>query len=619
MASYKERIRSGWRWFARAMRTPRGRAVLDAYVAKFAPWAILIFALIYYGNYFRAGMNLGGEGGTTAVLAVRLMEGQLPIIDTFLGYNLMWFYPVVWLFELVGPNYLALQLYFFVLCTLAALLGYAVVRRATGEAWFALLVIIPLVLIPGPLFRNYQAFLANLNMFVLLAAFVVESKSPKVRWLWYLASGVSIGLTYLVRIELGIFFSIIWLALIVLHPFARERQVLAWSMESLGAFATGAVVIVGLQGGMYLHADARGFGQEFAGQYPAAVNHLKYQFRKHFEETDAIEPVSAGVLPAIEGPRAGWLPTSRVVLAAVDDGTLGREGFEVFFDPETSLGDRAFVLLTYLPIGFAVVVFIAGTSVLIYGIIAGSSCHRRGGLIPLVTLGSALTLFPQFFFFRPDTPHLSEFMIPFIICLACTGWLFTSWAWHRSRPALSSAMLFDLAAFLLVVLHFISSFPKESSGSVAADHKRGYEFAGQNVTNVRLTSWEIEEVEGIYDQVMTYSDEGDWVICLPYSPTVNFMTDRPSYLHNLYVDNATAPRGWVKETIGEFETRNPAVVLIDNRDINGTEESRFRNWAQPVYSYLLENYVYVGTFNWSDLFVHPDRYRERSKSSTGTP
>jgi len=612
MAKVKERLAEGWSWFAKAMRTPRGRAVLDAHVARFAPWGILIFALIYYGNYFRAGMNLGGEGGTTAVIAMRLMEGQLPIVDTFLGYNLMWFYPVVWMFEAIGPNYLALQLYFFVLCTLAALLGYAAVKRATGDAWFAFLVIVPLVLIPGPLFRNYQAFLANLNMFVLLAAFVIDSRTPRNRWLWYGAAAFSIGLTYLVRIELGIFFTIIWLGLIVLHPLGRERHFVGWMAEAVGALIVGAVIIVGMQGAMYLHADSRGFGKEFAGQYPGAIEHLRYQFESHFTQVSPAETHRASLIPNLPPTKEIPLPgLSATRVVAAPDGTLGRTSFDVFFDPDTSFAGRTFVLLTYVPIGFAVVIFVVAAAVLAYGILTRSTRHRRGGLIPLVTLGSALTLFPQFFFFRPDTPHLAEFMSPFILCLACSGWLFTSWAWHRSRPALSAALLFDVAALALVVLHFISSFPKESSGSVAADHKRGYEFQGQNYTHVRLTSWELQEVSGIYEVIMKYSGEDDWVICLPYSPTVNFMTDRRSYLRNLYIDNATAPRGWIQEQIQEIEEKKPAVVLIDNRDINGTKASRFRNWAQPVYDHLVDNYVYLGTFNWSDMFVHPERYREK--------
>lgn len=609
MSSWPEKLRAGGAAFVDAWKTPGGRARLDRRLAKLVPWILLIFAVIYYGNYFRAGLNLGGEGGTTAVLAMRLLEGQRPIVDTFLGYNLLWFYPVAGLFKLTGPNYLVLQLYFFVLCTLAALLGYAVVKRSTGAAWFGLLVMIPLVLIPGPIFRNYQAFLANLNLFVLIAAFVVESKTPWHRWRWYAVAGISIGVTLLTRIELGLFFIVIWLGLLLLHPFGRLRHTGRYAAEGVGAFAVGGLLILLLQFGMYLHADARGFGREFLGQYPAAVDHMAYQLRTHFTEPAAAIPATSGSLL----PIARSLEPARPLpdpLLAVADGTLERSSFDQFFDPETPLGDRAMVLLTYAPVLFTFLILVGGGLALAQAIVAGDPVGRRHALVPLVSLGSALTLFPQFFFFRPDTPHLAEFLSPFIVCLACTGWIFTGWAWKRGQAPLAAALLFNVGALLVVILHFISSFPKESSGSVAADHKRGYEFRGENGTHVRLTSWELEEVQGIYDVIMRYSQPEDWVVALPYSPTVNLMTDRRSYLHNLYIDNATAPPHWRDETIAEFEKYRPAVVLIDNRDINGTEESRFRNWAFPVYRYLLDHYVYVGTYDWSDLFVHPDNYRD---------
>ena len=85
---------------------------INSLIAKWGWILILGFALCYYGLYYRTGLNLGGEGGTNGVLALRLMEGQRPIVDTFLGYNLMWFYPLVGLFYLTGPDYLAMKVFF---------------------------------------------------------------------------------------------------------------------------------------------------------------------------------------------------------------------------------------------------------------------------------------------------------------------------------------------------------------------------------------------------------------------------------------------------------------------------------------------------------------------------
>ena len=94
---------------------------------------VAIFAAIYYSLYYRSGLNFSGEGGTVAIVALRLLDGQRPIVDTFLGYNVMWFYPVAWLFKLTGPDYTALRLFFFAICTVTGLLAFFIVRRVTGQ------------------------------------------------------------------------------------------------------------------------------------------------------------------------------------------------------------------------------------------------------------------------------------------------------------------------------------------------------------------------------------------------------------------------------------------------------------------------------------------------------
>ena len=48
------------------------------------PLVLLVIALGYYSCYALSGLDLGGEGGTTAVYAQRLLEGQPPFVDTFL-------------------------------------------------------------------------------------------------------------------------------------------------------------------------------------------------------------------------------------------------------------------------------------------------------------------------------------------------------------------------------------------------------------------------------------------------------------------------------------------------------------------------------------------------------
>jgi len=80
-------------------------------------------------------------------------------------------------------------------------------------------------------------------------------------------------------------------------------------------------------------------------------------------------------------------------------------------------------------------------------------------------------------------------------------------------------------------------------------------------------------------------------------PGYNLMTNRRTYERNVYVDNATRSTHWSEEAIQEFATKRPAVVIIDDRKINGVDGSRFSQWAAKAYAYLQQNYTRVGRFD----------------------
>jgi hypothetical protein len=85
---------------------------------------------------------------------------------------------------------------------------------------------------------------------------------------------------------------------------------------------------------------------------------------------------------------------------------------------------------------------------------------------------------------------------------------------------------------------------------------------------------------------------------------LNVLTDRPSYQHKLYADNATETAEFSKKAIEDLEKNDPAVVVVNNRDINKTEISRFKNWASPFYEYLKGKYILEGTyFSQVEVFV----------------
>ncbi|RYD75175.1 MAG: hypothetical protein EOP84_18715, partial [Verrucomicrobiaceae bacterium] len=132
-------------------------ATLRPWLTRREPWLILlvIVAVACFGSYYQHSLNFRDEGGTVVLGAKRILEGERPLVDVALGYNVLWYYPVVALFKVFGVSFVLLRIYCFALSTLAAVLGFLVVERVSRKAWFAFLVGVMLILVPGMTFKNY--------------------------------------------------------------------------------------------------------------------------------------------------------------------------------------------------------------------------------------------------------------------------------------------------------------------------------------------------------------------------------------------------------------------------------------------------------------------------------
>lgn len=574
--------------------------VAEMLLYKYGAWIVLLVALLYYAQYYRSGLNLSGEGGTTAVIAMRMLEGQKPISEIFLGYNVMWFYPVAWLFQITGPSYIALRIYFFVLCGITALLAFFVVRKCTNRGWYALLIAMGPLLIPGMIFRNYMGFLTLLNMLCLLQAYVFPQSTRLRQLLWMAAAGGAVGLTFLVRVELGLFFTIICLGLIVLYPFGWRAQI----RQRIPEAAAGLVLLVAMffatHTPVYLDAQKRGFATSFTEQYMGWVGLI----RAHAENKMA---------PPVLTPKpaeSAALPALKVETAAPSTGDEAAK--------ESGVDDLLYLAL-YLPIPISLLIIFPCAVLLLRALWQHNFALRTQTLALLITTGCSLTLFAQYFFFRPDTPHLSEFMVPFTVAMACAVWMAVQMVRHHS------SLLVKLvgSAFVLLclgdaALYFIGAYPKESAGTIAASRKRSHEFSAENDVRVLLKKKEVQEFKALYDVVMRYSGPDDYVVCYPYAPTVNFMTNRRSYEYNLYVDDLHHEKNFHHNTVQEMASLRPAVILIEDRDINKNGTSRFSNWAAQTYAHIRENYRYAGTFRRQEIYIRPDLY-DQSPQTLPTP
>ncbi len=602
-------------------------ARLDAWLRAWGPFLLLGFAFIYYAQYYRSGLNLGGEGGTVAVNAMRLNEGWLPIKDTTLNYNLLWFYPVAWLFDVTGPSYVALRIYFFALCTISGLLGFWIVRRVTGRGWMALATGLVILAIPGMMFRNYMGLLPLLNAWALLQAFVWPAQKGWRRWAWFAVAGWALGLTYLVRVDVGVFFTVIYGGVAALYSLGVRGEFLRRLPVAVGGALVLLLAALAIHAPFYADAQRRGFGPEFTNQYTTIWNLIVYEAGKRLPArspaskskpkasppSTTMQPVAA---PEYLPVRFKRTPKNWAQLATAE--RIKREEADRHGRPRQELHDlfeagsfyqAAFILALYLPILVAGVIFAGAGAALAWALGVRDAAGKEAALVCLVTLGAALTLFPQYFFFRPDTPHLSEFMIPFLVAMVCASF----YAWRGAARARSWLVWVPAGGFVALCaftesVFFYHSFPKESAGTIAANRKRHFEVMADNGVRVLVKRGEQARFQGLHDTIVRYSGPNDWVITYPYSPTINFMTNRRSYLKNLYIDNATAPRDFLRQTQAEIERYQPAVIVIDHRDINDTEFSRFRNWAAPTYEFIRHRYKLAGTFGENEVYVRSDKF-----------
>jgi hypothetical protein len=132
---------------------------------------------------------------------------------------------------------------------------------------------------------------------------------------------------------------------------------------------------------------------------------------------------------------------------------------------------------------------------------------------------------------------------------------------------------------------------------------RHTDFRGANGVDVLLNRGEFEEVSTLFSATVLNSTKKDYVVCYPYLPGVNFITARPTYQTSLYIDNVIGSSGWEQTEIAKIQKRRPAVIIIDDWKINGTEESRFSHWAVEMTKFIQSHYHLVAAINDKKIFA----------------
>jgi hypothetical protein len=596
---------------------------LSFFIARISPWfpvALFVFALVYYGSYAFSGLDLNGEGGTIAVIADRIRHGARPFADTFLGYNLLWFYPIVWLFRIFGPNFTAVRIFFFALSAVMALLAYRTVLRATGRPLLSLAVGIILTLIPGIQFRNYLPFFGVLDQMIILEAFGLPHRNQRTRLVWIVAATLLVSITFLVRIDLGLFFAAVLIGSAVAYSILGSGSL----RTRLQAMLAGVLLlpisfcVVHLPIGYY--AQARGFGDAFRSQYTGQIVDLNDRVMRLLPQPAASR---AAPLPARASPNPRLVQQSSEALTPTENNDRSNRPLPRWTDMFTSRWGktRILVFLIYYPLVAGLVVA-GGTLALAFGSLSTSSRQvlsvssaqgestlgRRAATDALtlgISLASAFTLFPQYFFFRPDPQHVSEMMCVFLVTIACS-WAIALDRLRSANQVLRGLLIAWLALCLLsVYLYCDYGLAVPWMGSIARKKPNEVWFKADNGVTALLTPVDAKESRELYETIIGHSNRNDYVICFPYAPTVNFMTNRRSYLYNLYVDNATRPADFDAKAIADIEKYRPAAILINDDPMNVVEASRFSVWAARTAAYIREHYRYAGTFRRNDVYLAP--------------
>lgn len=533
------------------------------------PLLLLILGALYHRLYADYGFNVADEG-SVALIAFKLFQGDVPQRDFVMGYGLMWYAPVVWLFKWCGPNFLLLKLYFHAVAIATALLAYFLVHRLTTRTWLAFLSAIVLILQPGAIHKSPIPFCVMLAM-IFLTRPDLNVTAFRVRPL--LAALGAVGVCTLIRTDMGLSALMLLIVLLGVHLVAFWNSLRQGKMR---------VLVVSLFG-LAIAALVWTFRHDFANWITMLWAH-----------GSGLKPAPAG---GLDDPN--WRPGTllpRIPLSAL----LQRDRLQI-----------AWCLLTYLPVVVLALTFL---------LVAVQTTMRwwRGNRVltqPLMTFaviyGMALTTFPQFWLFRPDLAHLGSFMPGYVILAALAIHGVLSWAVGDSaswkRRLIAASVVAILSAHLALYMWY--GFHLPGTGSCLIRSGRDRLFQAANGVRVHVNAFEHDNFTRIANIINQHATPSDYVICFPFAPGINFMTNRRTCIRELYVDDSllVSDPGWQARTIARIEKHQPPVILISDWALNGTEISRFRNWATTLVRHIEQHYTFLETIGDHRVYVRKSK------------
>ena len=554
--------------------------------------ALAVIGCVYYSLYYDYYFNWADEG-SVALIAEKLANGETPYVDVEPGYGILWFYPISILFKLFGVSFLVVRVWFIVLGFTAALLSYALLWRLTRHRVITFLTALLVLLLPGSGYKTYIPLLVIAGAYVLFLYDAKTLKSTIAPWLALTAAGAYFAIAFLIRGDIATAYVALFLlyhGLITLQASIRERdpkRFLLFPARFAGVLLIAAIVTTPLA----IHAREHGYVDGFLGQYTQFAKELISKLHARY-----VLPSTAVAMPSDEV--AGTL--------------LPRPNLRSLFWP----GHTQWVFLTYAPLLVPLVVcfylclnFLKRRS----SAVDFSEFLSESTYVIVLSIG-AFAAFPQFFVFRPDIFHLSEFIPGFIVLCGYVFFLMRtqvgatmtlSLDWRKGYYQLvlmraqvnaksTSAVILrgGYCIFVMLCLVYLVAYVRVYPEGVERREGRTNRLQISDRLDIHLNRIEHKILSGLSTIILQESGPDDYLLCFPYCPGINFITGRPTFQRHLYVDDSVlvSRPGWLSEMREEIVTKRPKIIVIWNWDINRTNISRFSVWAAPLYNFIGDRY-----------------------------
>ncbi len=549
-------------------------------------WLLVLGAVAYFGQYYDHGFNVGDEG-SVVLITERLLAGERPYLDVELGYGLLWFYPLALLFKMTGVSFIATRIYFLLLALVTSLLALLAIRKQTGSSSLAAAVALLILAFPGTLHKTYIPLIVVANICCLP---LLGNDRRVLDRSEILTAGLVAAVSYHIRPDLGLSAALVLVTILTIQALIGPSD--KWQrLRQMGRMAVwfGVAALVPTAP-LLLIARHQGFTEAFLDllwqpvlSLLEIVGNIGSRGIDLFDLVSRTQVAWAAPVQAPESPPSPdvGIPLARIPLTAVWQGP-----------------GRDLAILTYLPL--LTLALIAGCIGyrMIRGVARGQSSAVRDALGVAAALGLAYSAYPQFFLFRPDAAHLSQFMPGYVVLVGiCLGrWLLPMPA---DRARASPTLLARWAAVGVGILHlgFYAWFAlhQPSTGTIAMARGRTERFHGANGVDVAVRPGQWKLLTRVTRVVEESTSDGDVVLCFPYCPGFNVVTRRPTFMRRLYVDDGMLilEPGWQQRTIEWIEIGQAPLIIIQDWAPNGTDISRFKNWATEVMAHLAASYELV--------------------------